>query len=120
VVGPRASGLDIVKDSKLEKRTAEAERHMDKGVIVKELIAILNDMTGDWETEFQEQIGPTTRLVGDLAFGSIDVVQLAVAIEEHFGQPGLPWEKMLLIEGNFVDDLRVDQVADFLADQLKP
>lgn len=103
----------------MEQRTPETERHMDGGVIAQELIAILNDMTRDWETDFQGQIGPTTRLVGDLAFASIDVVQLAVAIEEHFGQPGLPFEKMLMIEGRFVDDLRVDQVATFLADHLK-
>ncbi|HEV8440140.1 MAG TPA: phosphopantetheine-binding protein [Methylomirabilota bacterium] len=86
---------------------------------MKDVVNILNDMTTDWEVGFKGKIGPDTSLVADLAFESIDVVQLAVALEEHFGQEGLPFEKMLMTEGRYVDDLRVDQVVSFLADHLR-
>jgi acyl carrier protein len=92
---------------------------MDRDVIMKDVVNILNDMTTDWEVGFKGKIGPDTSLVADLAFESIDVVQLAVALEEHFGQEGLPFEKMLMTEGRYVDDLRVDQVVSFLADHLR-
>lgn len=91
---------------------------MERAAVLKEVLAILGDMTADWDTGFQGQIGPDTLLVGDLGFESIDVVQLAIGIEEHFGQPGLPFEKMLMAGGAYVDDLRVAQVVDFLAQHL--
>ena len=91
---------------------------MQRAAVLKEVLAILGDMTSDWDTGFQGQIGPDTLLVGDLAFESIDVVQLAVGIEEHFGQPGLPFETMLMADGRYVDDLRVAEVVDFLVEHL--
>jgi acyl carrier protein len=90
------------------------ERKMDRAVVLRDVINILTDMTGDWDTEFHGPIGPETTLVNDLAFESIDVVQLAVAIEEHFGQEGLPFEKLLMTEGHYVDDLQVDQIVTFV------
>ena len=92
---------------------------MDRDAIVKDVVNVLNDMTTDWEAGFQGKIGPGTRLVADLGFESIDVVQLAVALEEHFGQEGLPFDKMLMTEGRYVDDLRVEQVVSFLAEHLR-
>lgn len=87
---------------------------MDGSVILSDVVRILNDMTSDWDIEYQGQIGPDTTLVGDLAFESIDVVQLAMALEEHFGQEGLPFEELVMTEGRYVDDLRVDQIVTFL------
>jgi acyl carrier protein len=92
---------------------------MDRDAIVKDVVNVLNDMTTDWEAGFQGKIGPDTLLVADLGFESIDVVQLAVALEEHFGQEGLPFDKMLMTEGRYVDDLRVEQVVSFLAEHLR-
>lgn len=91
---------------------------MDREAILKELLTIVGDMTADWENGFQGHIGPETLLVGDLAFESIDVVQLAVAIEEHFGRQGLPFEKLMMTEGRYVEDLCIDQIVAFLAGHL--
>ena len=36
--------------------------------VTQSLVNILTDMTSDWDLEFDGQIGPATRLIGDLAF----------------------------------------------------
>ena len=82
---------------------------------VSTLVGILQDMTSDWDVEFDEGIGRDTRLIGDLAFESIDIVEMVVAIEESFGQRNIPFEKLLMVDGRYVDDLTVGQVADFVA-----
>ncbi len=93
-------------------------RQLDQAEIVADLTAILEDMTGDWDLEFAGGIGTDTRLIADLAFESIDVVQFVVALEERFGRRDLPFEALLMQDGRYVDDLTVAQVADFLAAQL--
>ena len=40
--------------------------------------ALLTDMTSDWDLDSSEPINGETRLMADLAFNSIDVVQLVV------------------------------------------
>lgn len=89
-------------------------RKIAKETILKDLIHILEDMTSDWDVEFEGGIGPETRLIADLAFESIDVVQFVVAIEEHFRRRGLPFEKFLMVDGRYVDEIKVGDAADFL------
>jgi len=93
-------------------------RGMEREGILKDVVTILYDMIGDWETGFQGEIGPQTSLIGDLAFESIDVVQLGATLEEHFQQQGLPFEQLLMTEGRYVDDLQVDHIVDFLHEHL--
>jgi acyl carrier protein len=90
----------------------------DRETILRELIGILEDMTGDWEVSYDGGIGPDTRLIADLGLESIDVVQLVVAIEEHFGRRDLPFGELLMEDGRYVDDLRIGDAADFLAKHL--
>ena len=91
---------------------------MDKGTILRELIAILEDMTRDWELTFSGVIKPTTCLIHDLTFESIDMVQLLVAIGERFKVHNLPFESLLMTDGRYVDELRVQHVVDFLYAEL--
>ncbi len=86
--------------------------------ILGDMVQILTDMTSDWDLGFSGGVGPDTRLIADLGFESIDVVQLVVAIEERFLQRDLPFEKLLMVDGRYVDDLRVAQVVDFLHEHL--
>ena len=95
-----------------------ARQALDPEAIQADMVQILTDMTADWDLGFTGGIGPGTRLIGDLAFESIDVVQLVVAIEEKFGRRDLPFEALLMVDGRYVDDLRVAQVVDFLHEQL--
>lgn len=84
----------------------------------RDLIAILTDMTADWDLSFSGGITPETRLMADLAFESIDVVQLVVAIEAHLQRRHLHFEKLMMVDGRYVQELQVKQIVDFLDQQL--
>ncbi|MCB1700652.1 MAG: hypothetical protein KDI14_07435 [Halioglobus sp.] len=83
--------------------------------IVSRVCDVVADMTGDWDMDFEGEINRDTRLIGDLAFESIDIVQLVVAIEGEFQKRGIPFEKLLMVDGRYVDDLTVGDMADFLS-----
>jgi acyl carrier protein len=87
---------------------------LDREAILAGLVEILKDMTSDWDLDFAQPLGPSTKLIDDLGFESIDVVQFVVAIEEHFQRRGLPFEEFLMVDGRYVDELEVGEVADFL------
>ena len=84
----------------------------------RDVSAILTDMTTDWDLSFEGGINGETRLMADLAFESIDVVQLVVAIEAHVQRRHLHFEQLLMVDGRYVQELQVKQIADFLAQQL--
>jgi len=85
-----------------------------KDQILSFVVDILKDMTSDWEMEFSAPIGADTKLIGDLEFESIDVVQFIVAVEEKFKQRQLPFEKLLMQHGRYVDELPVRDAVEFL------
>jgi acyl carrier protein len=84
--------------------------------ITEAVLRILREMTSDWDLEFTGPISPDTRLVADLGFASIDIVQLAIALEEHFGIRGLPFQQLTIkSDGQYVDDIQVSELMAFLA-----
>lgn len=101
----------FVKGDDVQNRRSEA---YGKDAILHGVTDILQNMTSDWDLEFSGAIGPATRLIADLAFESIDVVEFVVAIQSHFMRPSLPFEELLMEEGRYVDDLCVAEVVDFL------
>ena len=94
------------------------ERHqttpINTGTIQADLIDMLKDLTSDWDTGFSGEITGETQLMGDLAFESVDVVHLIVAIQERYGKPNIPFEKLIMENGRYVSDLQVSRIADFL------
>lgn len=80
----------------------------------QQLIALLNDMIQEWDIELLDPIGAETRLIEDLGFESVDLMQLIVAIEQTFGVRGLPYEQVLMQDGGYVTEITVRQLADFL------
>jgi acyl carrier protein len=82
--------------------------------VVQDLLDILNDMTRDWETDVGAAISPDTWLVQELDFASIDMVALIVKIEEKYRRRDWPFESLLMVDGRYVDDLRVADIAAFL------
>ena len=82
--------------------------------ILKELTDIINDMTSDWDLEFSGGVSGGTNLVADLSFESVEIVQLMVAIEQHFKLKNLSSERLLMEDGRYVADLSVGQIARFL------
>ncbi len=91
---------------------------MNEQDVSSQLVGILTDMTSDWDIELDSNINRETRLIADLAFESIDIVELVVAIEQTFNSRGIPFERLLMVDGRYVDDLSVAQVSDFVAANL--
>lgn len=91
---------------------------MNSQDVSSRLVGILTDMTSDWDIELENPISRDTRLIADLAFESIDIVELVVAIEQAFESRGIPFEQLLMVDGRYVDDLSVAQVSDFVAAKL--
>lgn len=88
--------------------------------VLRRLVSMLNELTTDWDRGFSGAIGPDTRLVADLGFDSVDIVQFALLIEERFQRRKLPFEKLLMTDGRYRDDLTTAEVAEFLAVWLTP
>ena len=91
---------------------------MNKSEIEPKIISVLNDMTQDWELDSEDGINMKTGLMNDLEFESIDIVQLAVALEHGFNQKGLPFEQLFMKDGDYVDEILVSDVVNFLGEQL--
>jgi acyl carrier protein len=90
----------------------------NKAVIESKVIAVVNQTVADWDLDVPGGITRNTRLIKDLNFESIDVVQFAIGIEQMFGRKGLPFEKLFLKDGAYVDDVSVSEVTDFLCVEL--
>lgn len=84
----------------------------------KTVIRVLEETTQDWDLEFEDGITGATRLIEELQFESIDVVQFAVALEQALGKKGLPFEKLFIKDGNYVEDMTVTEVVQFLNDEM--
>jgi acyl carrier protein len=85
-----------------------------RDAILSDLIEMLQELTSDWDLVFAGAISGDTRLIGDLAFESVDVVHLMVAIQERYARQDIAFEDLLMANGRYVTDLRVAQIADFL------
>jgi len=83
------------------------------------VISVLNDTVQDWDLELDEAIGPETTLIEDLAFESIDIVQFSVALEQALGRKDLPFEKLFIEDGAYVDDVAVKDIVDFLQGEVQ-
>lgn len=90
----------------------------DRAAIEKKVIAIANETVADWGLDLPGGITRDTKLVADLNFESMDIVQFAVGIERAFDRKGLPFERLFMKDGAYVEDLSVGEVTEFLCTQL--
>src|SRR5678816_3635534 len=97
--------------------TEQLSPHAD--AIERGVVQVINELVADWELDQPTGVRGSTRLMEDLEFESIDSVQLAVSLEQHFEQSGLPFEKLFMRDGDYVDDLTVGEIAVFLRSHLK-
>lgn len=86
--------------------------------VAEKVLQVIGDMTSDWDVGLASPLGPETRLIADLAFESIDIVQLVVSLEEAFNKRSIPFDRLLMVDGRYVEDLSVRQVTDFLRDHV--
>lgn len=84
----------------------------------QDTIATLKDLTEGWDSAATNNIQTSTSIINDLGFESLDVVYLVSAIEQRYGRRDLPFERLLMTEGRYVDDLNVHQIAQFLHQNL--
>ncbi len=95
------------------------ESHLTKESALQDVVKILEDMTMDWDMDFDDSIGLNTKLIYDLEFESIDVVQFIVAIEERYKRRDFPFEKLLMEDGRYVDEIKVEDAVNFLVQNIK-
>ena len=86
--------------------------------IEKAVVDTVNQTISDWDVDLPGGVTINTQLMHDLAFESIDIVQFAVAIEQAVGRKGLPFEKLFMKDGDYVDDVSLNEVVDFLCSEL--
>ena len=90
----------------------------DRAAIEEKVIAVANETVADWGLDLPGGITRDTRLVQDLNFESIDIVQFAVGIERAFDRKGLPFERLFMKDGAYVEDLSISEVTEFLCTEL--
>jgi len=82
------------------------------------LVNIVDDLIQDWGLDLEEGITGQTMLVADLDFTSVDIIQLCVAIEQHYKKK-MGFQSLLMKDGSYVSDLSIAQLADFLVDKIE-
>ncbi|MCB1686841.1 MAG: acyl carrier protein [Halioglobus sp.] len=101
-----------------ETTRAAASGKSGEQAILSVLVEILEDMIADWDMDLDEPLGTGTRLIIDLGFESIDVVQFIAAIEEHYRNRSIPFEELVMKDGRYVDEIVVGNVVTFLKPHL--
>jgi acyl carrier protein len=76
----------------------------------KTVIAVVADLVQDWGLDLDAPIGASTKLVADLEFASVDIIQLCVALEQSYERK-LGFHDLLMRDGSYVGDLSIAQVA---------
>jgi acyl carrier protein len=77
------------------------------------LIGIIEDLVQDWGLDLGEEITGKTTLVNDLEFTSVDIIQLCVAIEQHYDRK-IGFQNLLMSNGSYVSDLSISQIDKYL------
>jgi acyl carrier protein len=81
------------------------------------VVAVVEDLIQDWGLELSDGVGLATRVVADLEFASVDIIQLCVALEQAFGRK-LHFQDLLMKDGSYVGDLTIAQFARFIEARL--
>ncbi len=80
--------------------------------IEERIKATVAEFVADWG--LNAAIRRETKLVEDLEFDSIDVIQLVIEIEKSFGSRNLGFQELLMQDGRYVEDLSVGDISDYL------
>src|SRR6185295_7295937 len=86
--------------------------------VEQRIVRVVTEMVADRES-LPPPVTLNTRLIGDLEFESIEIVQLAVALGQHFDDDDVPFEQLFMRDGDYVEDLTVAQIAAFLRSHLE-
>jgi acyl carrier protein len=81
------------------------------------VIAVAEDLIQDWGLELEDGVSAQSKLVADLEFASVDIIQLCVALEQTYERK-LGFQGLLMKDGQYVGDLTLEQIARFVEAQL--
>jgi acyl carrier protein len=79
---------------------------------------IISDMLSELDLESDDPIEPSTSLIADLGFASVDFIQLIVQLEGHF-QRKFGFHDLLMPNGHYVEDLAVGELVSFIQQRLE-
>ncbi|HSW05871.1 acyl carrier protein [Aquabacterium sp.] len=80
------------------------------------VIAVVEDLIQDWGLDIDE-IDGRAKLVADLQFASVDIIQLCVALEQAYERK-FGFQDLLMKDGSYVGDLSLAQFAHFIESKL--
>ena len=86
----------------------------DQKQIQETIVNILEEMTEDWDLDL-DGIDSETTLSDDLCFSSVDALNLMAMIDVRF-QRKLKYEKLIMRAGQYVEDLTVQNITEFVRD----
>ncbi len=89
----------------------------DASTIESAVAKIIEEMVCELELDFDDPIGPRTRLIADLGFASVDFIHLIVELEGHF-QRKMGFHDLIMPDGQYVDDLAVGGLVAFISRRL--
>jgi acyl carrier protein len=84
---------------------------------VATVVAIVDDLTQDWGLDTGRPTDASTKVVADLEFASVDIIQLCVALEQCYGRR-FGFQDLLMKDGSYVGDLSLGQLAAFIDTRL--
>ena len=81
------------------------------------ICTIVREITEEWNVE--ADIAGDTRLIAELGFTSMDVIDLLASLETKLGRK-LPYEKLVVLEdGGYRQELTVADLTDFVYHNLE-
>ncbi len=92
--------------SNLKRETTEAT-----------VVAVVEDLIQDWGLDLEDGVNGATKVVADLEFASVDIIQLCVALEQCYERK-LGFQDLLMKNGSYVSDLSIGQFAVFIDSKL--
>jgi acyl carrier protein len=81
------------------------------------IISIVDDLIQDWGLDLPEGVHASTLLVAQLQFASVDIIQLCVALEQHFERK-FGFQDLLMVDGSYIADLSIAQISRFIEARL--
>jgi acyl carrier protein len=79
--------------------------------VLRGVLELLDELSGDWE--YDGDVGPGTRFVGDLGLESLEIVVLGTLLQQRYGR--LPFARFLEEIGDRPLDERDLTVAELVA-----
>jgi len=83
------------------------------------VIAVVDDLIQDWGLDTADGLEGGAKLVADLQFASVDIIQLCVALEQAYERK-FGFQDLLMKDGSYVGDLSLSQFARFIEAKLTP